>query len=149
MRKITIEWSYPMEIDNILLDERMEEIGLYYITRDFGGKKTDLYIGKTTYSYKSRLESHWWNWIDDYRGKKYVRLGKIIKPKNLHGDELKQLITDCESTLIFCMRFHLKHNVMCTNTCNMTERLQICNTGWRGNLPETLFIPDDEWIDET
>ena len=148
MRKITIEWSYPMEIDNILLDNRMEEIGLYYITRDFGGKKTDLYIGKTTYSYKSRLESHWWNWIDDYRDKKYVRLGKIIKPKNLHGDELKQLITDCESTLIFCMRSQLKHNVMCTSTCNMKERLQICNTGWRGNLPETLFIPDDEWIDE-
>ena len=32
MRKITIDWSYPMEIDSILFDERMSDIGLYYIT---------------------------------------------------------------------------------------------------------------------
>lgn len=37
MRKITIEWSYPMDINNILCDERMYNIGLYYITRNFGG----------------------------------------------------------------------------------------------------------------
>lgn len=33
MRKITIEWSYPMEIENILYDERMADIGIYYITK--------------------------------------------------------------------------------------------------------------------
>ena len=33
MRRVTIEWSYPMDIDNILLDERMQDIGIYYITR--------------------------------------------------------------------------------------------------------------------
>ena len=36
MRRVTIEWSYPMDIDNILLDERMQDIGIYYITRKFG-----------------------------------------------------------------------------------------------------------------
>lgn len=29
MRRVTIEWSYPMDIDNILLDERMQDIGIY------------------------------------------------------------------------------------------------------------------------
>ena len=85
MRKITIDWSYSMEIDNILYDERMQDIGIYYITRDFGGHKSDLYIGKTTYSFGSRLEAHWWNWLDNYRGKKYVRLGTIVKPAKLSG----------------------------------------------------------------
>lgn len=69
MRNITIDWSYPMEIDNILADERMSDIGIYYITRNFGGHISDLYIGKTIYSYKSRLEAHWWYWLDNYRGK--------------------------------------------------------------------------------
>ena len=55
MRKITIDWSYPMDIDNILNDSRMSDIGIYYITRNFGGKISDLYIWKTIYSYKSRF----------------------------------------------------------------------------------------------
>ena len=58
MRKVRIEWSYPMDINNIIYDERMSDIGLYYITRNFGGHITDLYIGKTTYNFHSRLESH-------------------------------------------------------------------------------------------
>ena len=46
MRKVIIEWSYPMDINNIVYDERMNDVGLYYITRNFGGNITDLYIGK-------------------------------------------------------------------------------------------------------
>ena len=68
MRRVTIEWSYPMDIDNILLDERMQDIGIYYITRKFGNNVSNLYIGKTIYSFGSRLESHMWFWTDDYRG---------------------------------------------------------------------------------
>lgn len=52
MRRIAIKRSYPMDIDNILADEHMSHIGLYYITRNFGGKISDLYIGKTIYGYK-------------------------------------------------------------------------------------------------
>ena len=58
MRRVTIEWSYPMDIDNILLDERMQDIGIYYITRKFGNNVSNLYIGKIIYSFGSRLESH-------------------------------------------------------------------------------------------
>ena len=57
MRSITINWSYPMEIDNILADERMSDIGIYYITRNFGGHVSDLYVGKTIHSYKSDVVS--------------------------------------------------------------------------------------------
>lgn len=43
MREITLLWSYPMKIDSILCDERMADIGLYYITRKFG-KGFQIYI---------------------------------------------------------------------------------------------------------
>ena len=78
MRRVTIEWSYPMDIDNILLDERMQDIGIYYITRKFGNNVSNLYIGKTIYSFGSRLESHRWFWTDNYRGRKEVRLGTSL-----------------------------------------------------------------------
>ena len=147
MRKITIDWSYPIEIDTLLYDERMQNIGIYYITRDFGGNKSDLYIGKTTYSFGSRLDSHWWNWLDDYRGKKYVRLGTIVKPVSISEEDLKQIINDAEATLIFCMREQLLHNTMCKVSCNPSQRLKIMNTGRRGNLPAEVYISDDEWFE--
>lgn len=147
MKKVVIDWSYPMEINRILSDGRMSDIGIYYITRTFGSKISDLYIGKTTYGYKSRLESHWWNWLDNYRGKKSVRLGTIVKPKRLSDEDRKQLINDVEMTLIFCCRNQLIQNTMCKKTCNPSQRLHIFNTGRRGNLPAEIYIPDEEWIE--
>ncbi len=145
MRKITIEWSYPIDVNNILCDERMYNIGLYYITRNFGGHLSDLYIGKTTYNYKSRLESHLWYWLNNYRGKKFVRLGTIVKPKNISQENLKQVINDAEATLIFIMRNQLLHNIMCTVSCNPSQRLRIINIGRRGNIPSEVYIPDNDW----
>lgn len=146
MRKITIEWSYPMEIENILYDERMADIGIYYITRRFRNHISDIYIGKTVYSFGSRLESHYWYWLDKYRGKKYVRLGTIVKPKNISEDDLKQLIGDAEATLIYCLGDQLLQNKMCTISCNPSQRLMITNIGRRGNIPEQVFILDEDWI---
>lgn len=146
MRKITIEWSYPMEIENILYDERMADIGIYYITRRFGNHISDLYIGKTVYSFGSRLESHYWYWLDKYRGKKYVRLGTLVKSKNISEDDLKQLIGDAEATLIYCLGDQLLQNKMCTVSCNPSQRLMITNIGRRGNIPEQVFISDEDWI---
>lgn len=145
MQKITIDWSYPMDIDHILNDSRMSDIGIYYITRKFGGKISDLYIGKTVYSYKSRLDSHWWYWLGNYRGKKYVRLGTIVRPESISDENLRQLINDAEATLIFCCRDQLIHNTMCTKSCSPSQRLYIFNTGRRGNLPAQVYISDDEW----
>ena len=147
MRRVTIEWSYPMDIDNILLDERMQDIGIYYITRKFGNNVSNLYIGKTIYNFGSRLESHRWFWTDDYRGRKEVRLGTIVKPKYLNNEELYQLISDVEATLIYLMSDSLIHNNKCTLSCNPSQRIKITNIGYRGDLPSEMYIKDEDWIE--
>lgn len=145
-KKITIKWSYPKEIESILGDERMYDIGIYYITRKFGNKESNLYIGKTTYSFFSRLDCHRWNWLSDYRGKKFVRLGKVISPVNISDEELYQLINDAERTLIYTMGDRLKKNIVSTQTCNPNDRLKITNVGYRGDILPEVFISDEYWI---
>lgn len=145
MRRVTIEWSYPMDIDNILLDERMQDIGIYYITRKFGNNVSNLYIGKTIYNFGSRLESHRWFWTDNYRGRKEVRLGTIVKPKYLNNEELYQLISDVEATLIYLMSDSLIHNNKCTLSCNPSQRIKITNIGYRGDLPSEMYIKDEDF----
>ena len=98
--------------------------------------------------YKSRLEAHWWYWLDNYRGKKYVRLGTVVKPKNISEEDMKQLINDAEVTLIYCLSDQLIHNTMCTVSCNPSQRLKIINSGFRGNIPAEVYIADEEWIEE-
>lgn len=147
-KKITIEWSYPKEFDKILQHECMKEIGIYYITRKFGNKEGNLYIGKTTYSFFSRLECHRWNWLSDYRGKKFVRLGKVIAPKNISDEELHQLINDAERTLIYTMGDRLKKNIVSTLSCNPSYRLKIKNVGYRGDVLPEVYISDEDWIEE-
>ena len=151
MRKITLDWSYPMDINNILYDERMGDIGIYYITRIFGGKVSDLYIGKTTDRFGRRLESHTWDWLDNYRGSKQVRLGYLVSPKRVSDEDRKILINDAEMTLIWLMRNRqnsLIHNKQCTQTCNPTNRLLIKNIGYRGNLLPEMYFSDEEWYGE-
>lgn len=99
IRNVTLEWSYPKLIDNILEDDRIYEKGIYCIYRRFGKNKTLLYIGKTADCFYNRITSHYENWINNYRGKKYVRLGIIISPKNYEDD----LIEDIEGALIYEM----------------------------------------------
>lgn len=147
MKRITIDWSYPKDFDAILWDERMSDIGLYYITRNFGGKISDLYIGKTVYSFGSRLEKHGLRWLDDYRGSKQVRLGTIVSPKNLSAEAMNELISDAEATLIYLMRDKLLHNQQGTRSCSLYNRLLITNTGYRGDLPVEMYIPDEEWVE--
>lgn len=146
-KRITIEWSYPIEINSILQKECMNDIGIYYISRKFGEKQSILYIGKTTYNFKSRLESHKEYWLDTYRGKKFVRLGKIVSPKNISEEEMKELINDAERTIIFYLSNIDEHelvvNVVSTKSTEFDNTLKITNTGYRGQLPEELFIPAD------
>ena len=150
-RRITIDWSYPIEINNILQKESMNDIGIYYISRKFGEKQSILYIGKTTYSFKSRLESHKANWLDTYKGQKYIRLGRIVSPKNISEEELKTLINDAERTIIFYLsnldEHELVANVVSTRFTTFDYTLKITNIGYKGQLPSELFIPEDMLID--
>ena len=145
MGKVIIEWSYPMDINNIVYDERMNDVGLYYITRNFGGNITDLYIGKTTFNFKSRLESHIKNWISDYRGAIQVRLGYIVYPQNITVQHRKELIDSAEKTIIYFMRDKLKHNKQCTKDCYPQYWLDIYNTRYIGNLDAKMHFTHEEW----
>ena len=49
-KKIIIKWSYPIAFDRILEKESVTDMGIYYISRQFGDKKSILYIGKTNLS---------------------------------------------------------------------------------------------------
>ena len=75
-----------------------------------------------------------------------MRLGTIVKPKNISEDDLKQLIGDAEATLIYCLGDQLLQNKMCTISCNPSQFLMITNIGRRGNIPEQVFISDEDWI---
>ncbi len=146
-KKITIEWSYPIEFSRILEKEAMNDIGIYYISRKFGGKESILYIGKATYNFSTRLESHNVHKVNKYKGKKFVRLGRIVNPKNLSQKELKELISDAEKTIIFYLSNYDEHglvdNIDCRKTACFTNLLKIKNIGYRGQLPEELFIPEE------
>lgn len=152
-RNITIKWDYPIEFSSILQKETMNDIGLYYISRKFGNKESMLYIGKTTYSFYSRLDTHNVYKIDKYRGEKYVRLGHIVSLKNISDEELKELINDAEKTIIFyisnlCNDCELIDNVDCRQTISCNNKLKIKNVGYRGQLPQELYIPEDMFYDE-
>ena len=111
-KHITIKWSYPTEIDKILQTEDMNDIGIYYISRVFGKKESILYIGKTTHSFGSRLESHKEKWLDKYKGTKYVRLGRIVHPRFIFSKKRKALINDAERTIIFYLYNNIKILIM-------------------------------------
>lgn len=151
-RRITIEWSYPVEISSILQKDCMNDIGIYYISRKFGNNESMLYIGKTTDKFFNRLESHSIYKIDKYRGEKYVRLGRIVSPKNISEEDLKDLINDAEKTIIFYVSnlcdFELIDNVDCRYRISFNNKLKITNTGYRGKLPKELFIPEDMLYDD-
>lgn len=144
-KRITIEWSYPVEINHILKKECMDDIGIYYISRKFGKKQSILYIGKTIHNFKSRLKSHKKYWLDTYRGEKFVRLGTIVRPKNISKEELKALINDAERTIIFYLSNLDEHdliaNIASTKSATFDYTLKITNIGYKGQLPDELFIP--------
>ena len=146
-KEITIKWSYPKEFDAVLGSERMDDIGIYYISRVFGGKETLLYIGKTTASFRSRLKDHKSKWLDTYRGAKYVRLGTIIEPKEMSVYDTAGYINDAEKTIIFYMTQVAAHplpaNVTSTVTTYPIQDLRIHNIGFRGELPKEIFIPEE------
>ena len=88
--RVTLKWQYPCVIENVLIDDRIYERGVYYISRKFGRKETLLYIGKTYISFRDRLLSHIENEkFANYRGKLLVRLGFIFIPVNKTVGELK------------------------------------------------------------
>ena len=108
-------------------------------------------MARTTYNFRSRLSSHKKDWLDTYRGEKFVRLGRIVSPKRISNEERKELINDVEKSLIFYISNIDKHeliaNVVSTKSSNFNNILKIKNIGYRGHLPEELYISEDMLVD--
>ena len=147
-RRVTIEWSYPVEINSLIEKEVVNDIGVYFITAKRRGKQAPLYIGKTVDSFKHRLKAHRDDWLDTYPGEKFVRLGRIISPKHLSDEELITVIEDAEKTIIFFMSqtegYSLPANYISTQSAYFEKPLKITNTGFRGDLPQELYIAESE-----
>jgi|GEM_PF-831876 len=100
---IRINWSSPLLLEDAIKSESAKTQGLYYITRIFGKKETSLYLGIATKSntIKHRLEGHRDNWLYLYRGKMYVRIGKIVYPRTSDVNKKAELIDHAESAILF------------------------------------------------
>jgi hypothetical protein len=134
LRTIELKWSYPILYQNIFsYPDRISEKGIYYLSRKFGASETLLYIGKTSNNFCNRLSSHE-SWLNQHRGKIYVRLGGILFPQNYDNS----IITDVESALIYELK--PLENTDKTQSYNYTNDLKIINTGYRGVLPAVVSM---------
>ena len=124
---IRINWSEPLLLDDAISSDLSNIQGLYYISRVFGEKETSLYIGIATQNntISHRLKAHKEDWLKLYRGKIFVRLGKIIYPAN----PSKSTIEHAESAIIFEQSKIFYENTCKTKSYTYTELYRIENEG--------------------
>ena len=140
LKKVKIDWSYPKKLDNMWNDERLNDYGVYYISSKYKDKEKFLYIGQTYDSFYNRLVSHDFNWLNEYKGEKYIRLGYITYPPSINGDEAKKkIIKAVEAALIFDMR-DIVENISGISSYTPEYWIKINNTGYRGELRETISM---------
>ena len=96
-KTITIKWSYPKKVDDVLKSQTLKEErwGLYQISTKIEKDITFLYIGKSWEDYHLRLKDHKGKWFEQYDGEKYVRFGSFNKRIN------KVHLGEIESAIIF------------------------------------------------
>ena len=58
VRTITVNWLKPIMYRKAYYNDKILGIGVYYISRKFGGKESVLYIGKTYDCFYNRIISH-------------------------------------------------------------------------------------------
>lgn len=126
---IRVHWTDPRPIDDVISSLSDDEIGLYYITRICRGKESSLYIGESISSIKDRLLSHK-GWVHGYsRSEIYVRLGRIVYPKQ----EVENAILHAEKALIFEHGQYgtkiLIENTVSTASYSYTDVFKIVNEG--------------------
>ena len=121
---VRIQWEAPMLIEDAIASPLSKNHGLYYITRLFGTNETSIYIGKATHTIRERLRAHI-EWVHNYRGKIYVRIGKIIYPAQVDAD----LIDHAESALIYQHGDILTDNTDKKNTYSYSGLYRVENIG--------------------
>ncbi len=146
LKRVTVTWQYPMLFSHKRYDERVMDIGLYYISRKLGIWEYSLYIGQTADCFLNRLDSHDFHWLHRYRGRKYVRLGTITYPANKSFEEKKALIKDVEAALIYEMRDILYQNTMCMKSYEPKHLYVIKNEGYRGALSPVVSMREHAYV---
>lgn len=137
LRNATVKWSYPYFLDNVFeKDICYDGYGLYCISRIFNSKETILYIGKTYCNYFSRLNDHYFKWVDDYRGIKKVRFGTIISPQILTDE----IIHDLEGGFIY--QLQPEHNTCRKKYYTYYNHYKIQNIGFRGAIPALINMKE-------
>ena len=134
MPQVTIFWSYPRKLVNVLEDQPAiaYEKGIYFITRINRGKVSPLYIGKASRDFYSRLVDHANTWLNlpQYRaGIKYVRFGTMR-----NREDMDTVIRDVEAASIFNASDKLYKNIKCMHSYNSENSYFIINSGYRGGL---------------
>jgi hypothetical protein len=131
-KKVTIEWSNPKKVDDVLNAPTLkEEIwGLYQISTKIDEDKIFLYIGKSWKDYHKRLKAHRREWFDQYEGEKYVRFGSFLTSiTEIQLDEV-------ESAIIFQTK--LPKNIQSVNSYSVNHDYIITSTGKRGIVPQLI-----------
>ena len=121
MRNIEIYWTYPRDYNNIGDHPLGDCLGIYYISRVWGGKETAIYVGKTLQAFKTRMYQHDLDG-DDYttkRGRLKIRLGTIPQSFNFGRLNKDHFILTLESAII--QNIKDKSGV---NLCNKQQLIQ-------------------------
>ena len=128
-KPVSIFWTYPNTYNKIIATkpEIVYEIGIYQITSKYKNKQKLLYIGETNTTFLSRLTQHL-SWIDDYKGTKYVRFGKLFLPKNANNFRV-----DIQNALIF--ETQPTQKIKATQTYQPLQDYNIFSYGNRGAIP--------------
>jgi len=137
---IRINWSKPVELHEAIQSRMTEMQGLYYITRVFGSKETSLYLGIATgdNTIKNRLNDHKKHWLNLYRGKIYVRLGRVVYPR-ICSDSI---IDHAESAILFEQSKVFYENTCKTKSYSYEELYRIENEGDIFELKKTIRMQD-------
>lgn len=124
---IRINWSKPLLLDDAISSDSSCIQGLYYISRIFEKKETSLYIGIATQdnTISHRLKAHKKHWLKLYRGKIFVRIGKIVYPANAN----KSIIEHAESAIVFEQSDIFYENTCKSQSYTYTELYRIENEG--------------------
>ncbi|MCU4177311.1 hypothetical protein [Carboxylicivirga sp. N1Y90] len=133
IKNITIQWTYPKTFESAYYSDDSYGRGVYQITRVFGGNESLLYIGlvkKEGRDFYKRLEEHKKDWLDNVRGKVYIRFGKLEPRQGFTLSE--EVIETIEGALIY--EHEPKENTCKRNTYTIHHDMLIFNEGFRGYM---------------
>lgn len=130
LRSVTVEWTGPFKIDQVLEMTGKDDYGVYQI---YGhhiifGEASLLYIGETNQTFGRRFSGHNHEWLQEEEGV-FIHVGRIVSDYDEY--DRKQLIKDTEALTIYWHSPPYNSN----NIDKYKGRLlEVVNTGEYGKL---------------